>query len=96
MDRLSGSDFYYWQPLRYAFDALMANEFHTINASCSSLVPSGPGYEGAAIANQVCATVGSVPGQVKVNGNSFLELSFGYRYDHLPRVSILCSLAPFP
>ncbi|KZS99630.1 P-loop containing nucleoside triphosphate hydrolase protein [Laetiporus sulphureus 93-53] len=32
-------------PLKYGFEALMVNEFHTVSGECASLVPSGPGYE---------------------------------------------------
>lgn len=66
----------------------MVNEFHGINAECSSLVPQGPGYEGITLANQACTTVGSIPGQELVNGNRYVELSFNYSYSHLWRVSI--------
>ncbi|KAL0952258.1 hypothetical protein HGRIS_006548 [Hohenbuehelia grisea] len=60
----------------------------SLNGRCSTLVPSGPvGYENVALANQVCTTVGSMPGQDNIDGNRFLDLSFGYRYSHLWRVS---------
>ncbi|KAG5644210.1 hypothetical protein DXG03_008873 [Asterophora parasitica] len=61
----------------------MANEFHTLNGQCSSLVPSGPGYEGVSLDNQVCATVGAIQGQDFVNGNRFIKLSYGYSYSHV-------------
>ncbi len=70
----------------------MVNEFHTINAQCSALVPQGPGYEGISLANQVCTTVGSVPGSSTVNGNNYVLLSYNYTYSHLWRVST----HPFP
>lgn len=85
----------FYQPVRYAFEAIITNEFHTLDGKCSSLVPQGPGYEGVALANQVCTTVGSQPGQSTVNGNRFVELSYGYSYSNLWRVSpsltLICS-----
>jgi ATP-binding cassette, subfamily G (WHITE), member 2, SNQ2 len=54
----------------------MGNEFSTLVGTCSSLVPSGLGYENVSIQNQVCTTMGSLPGQVQVNGNAFLMASF--------------------
>lgn len=66
------------QPLRYGFEGVMANEFHTLKGSCASLVPQGPGYENITLANQVCATVGSVAGQDFVDGNTFIAISYGY------------------
>lgn len=65
----------------------MANEFRTLNGVCDSLVPQGPSYANITIANQVCATVGAVPGQLSVQGSRFISLSFGYTYSHLWRVS---------
>ena len=65
----------------------MANEFHTLDGPCSSLVPSGPGYEGVAASNQACTVVGSQPGQTRVNGLTYIGLSFEYYYYHLWRVS---------
>ncbi|TFK38227.1 pleiotropic drug resistance ABC transporter [Crucibulum laeve] len=72
-------------PLRYGFEAVLANEFHTLQGSCASIVPQGPGYENISIDNQVCSTVGSLPGQNFVNGNRFLQLSYGYSYSNLWR-----------
>jgi ATP-binding cassette subfamily G (WHITE) protein 2 (SNQ2) len=71
--------------LRYGFESLMANEFHTLNGTCSSLAPSGPGYENITLVNQVCTTVGSVAGQDHVDGNRFLAISYGYYYSNLWR-----------
>ncbi|KAJ7126742.1 ABC-2 type transporter-domain-containing protein [Mycena epipterygia] len=70
----------YVNPLRYGFEAVMANEFHTLKATCSSLVPQGPGYENVSLSNQVCATVGAVAGQNFVDGNRFIALNYGYSY----------------
>ncbi|KAF6758018.1 pleiotropic drug resistance ABC transporter [Ephemerocybe angulata] len=70
----------YINPVRWAFDGLMTNEFSTLDGICSNLVPSGPGYEGVSLANQVCPVVGGQPGQDRVNGNTYLALS--YRYYH--------------
>ncbi|KAF8497411.1 ABC-2 type transporter-domain-containing protein [Russula emetica] len=72
-------------PIRYGFEGLISNEFHTLNGSCSNLVPSGNGYENVVLANQVCATVGAIAGQPNVDGNRFIEISFDYSYSHLWR-----------
>jgi ABC-type multidrug transport system permease subunit len=61
----------------------MTNEFHTLRGTCSSLVPSGPGYEGVSLQNQVCTTLGAVTGQDSVDGNVYVGLSFGYSFSHL-------------
>ncbi|KAF8069190.1 pleiotropic drug resistance ABC transporter [Lyophyllum atratum] len=73
----------YVNPLRYGFEAVVANEFHTLNGKCSSLVPQGPGYENVSLANQVCSTVGAVLGQDTVDGNRFIQLSYDYAYSNV-------------
>ncbi|KAF5387203.1 hypothetical protein D9757_006886 [Collybiopsis confluens] len=75
----------YINPLRYGFEGVLTNEFHTLDGSCASLVPSGSGYENVSLANQVCTTVGSVPGQATVNGNDFVQLAYTYSYSHVWR-----------
>ncbi|OAX36457.1 pleiotropic drug resistance ABC transporter [Rhizopogon vinicolor AM-OR11-026] len=82
----------YINPVRYGFEALLMNEFHNLNATCSLLVPSGPGYQNASLANQVCATVGAQPGQSYVDGNLFANLSFEYYYSNLwKNFGIICA-----
>ncbi|EJD01729.1 uncharacterized protein FOMMEDRAFT_126887 [Fomitiporia mediterranea MF3/22] len=68
----------YISPVRYGFEAILTNEFFTLNGTCATLVPSGPGYENVSLANQVCTTVGSIQGQQTVDGNRFVQLSYGY------------------
>ena len=80
---------FYEQPIRYAFEAIMTNEFHTLDGECSTLVPSGSGYEGISLANQVCTVLGSQPGQSTVSGSAYLGLSFGYFFGNLWRVRVL-------
>jgi ATP-binding cassette subfamily G (WHITE) protein 2 (SNQ2) len=73
----------YLNPLRYGFEAILTNEFHTLNATCTTLIPQGPGYENISLANQVCTTVGSLPGMITVDGNRFVNMSYGYSYSNL-------------
>ncbi|KAL7268661.1 hypothetical protein RUND412_008706 [Rhizina undulata] len=76
----------YINPLSYAFEALMTNEFHNLHAPCSSLVPSGLGYTGVvSIENQVCAVTGSVTGQSYVLGDDYLAASYDYHFSHMWR-----------
>jgi ABC-type multidrug transport system ATPase subunit/ABC-type multidrug transport system permease subunit len=82
----------YIQPLSYAFENLMANEFHGAMAVCTALVPSGPGFQNAAPSNQVCAVTGAKPGQRFVNGDDYIQASFGYYHSHVGRnIGILCA-----
>lgn len=66
----------------------MSNEFRTLQGTCSSLVPQGPGYENITLANQVCTVVGSVPGEPFVQGSQFILASYGYSYSRTWVVSL--------
>ncbi|KAF8877242.1 pleiotropic drug resistance ABC transporter [Gymnopilus junonius] len=66
----------------FIFESILTNEFRTLNGVCSNLVPQGPGYENVTLANQVCTTVGSQPGEAFVDGNRFVQLSYGFKYSH--------------
>ncbi|KAJ8595721.1 hypothetical protein M405DRAFT_806639 [Rhizopogon salebrosus TDB-379] len=82
----------YLNPLGFGFESLMMNEFHTLNGTCSILVPQGPGYENVSLANQVCTTVGALPGIPSVDGNTFAYLSYDYKYSDLWRnYGIICA-----
>lgn len=73
----------------------MTNEFRTLNAECSNLVPQGPGYENITLDNQVCAVVGAIPGETTVNGLRYLKLSYNYEWTHMWRVRKLPSTTPY-
>lgn len=72
----------YINPVRYGFEALMSNEFRTLDGACSTLVPQGPGYENVTLENQVCTAIGSLPAQAFVNGRRFLELSYDFDWSN--------------
>ncbi|KAG1782156.1 P-loop containing nucleoside triphosphate hydrolase protein [Suillus placidus] len=79
-------------PLWWAFGGLVVNEFHTLDGVCSTLVPQGLGYENVSLVNQVCTTVGSQPGQVLVDGNIYVALTFDFWYSQLWRnFGVLCA-----
>ncbi|KAG1745100.1 ABC-2 type transporter-domain-containing protein [Suillus paluster] len=78
-------------PLWWGLGGLVVNEFHTLDGVCSTLVPQGPGYANVSLANQVCTTVGSQPGQLLVDGNIYVELTFDFWYGHLWRnFAVMC------
>ena len=66
----------------------MTNEFHTLDGDCSKFVPSGPGYEGISVVNQVCAVLGSQRAQATVSGSAYVDMSFGYQFRNLWRVRV--------
>ncbi|RCK66698.1 Protein SNQ2 [Candida viswanathii] len=77
----------YINPVLYAFEAVIASEFHNRKMKCTSeyLTPSGPGYENLGPGEQVCAFTGSVPGQDWVSGDKYLTVSYTYKFIHVWR-----------
>ncbi|KAK6845835.1 hypothetical protein PG987_001023 [Apiospora arundinis] len=79
----------YLDPLAYAFEALMANEFHGRQFTCDDKlyvpapVPDTP-YANPNLSplNRVCNSVGSVAGQNFVDGDAYLAKSFRYYYSN--------------
>ncbi|CAR28015.1 ZYRO0D11836p [Zygosaccharomyces rouxii] len=73
---------WYINPLSYLFEALMVNEFHDRNFSCTSFIPMGPGYQSVSGTQRVCAAVGAEPGQDYVLGDNYIKQSYGYENKH--------------
>ncbi|KAI5860920.1 ABC-2 type transporter-domain-containing protein [Durotheca rogersii] len=76
----------YIDPLGYAFEALMANEFHGREFPCTGFVPNPlvPGYGFADVGpnNRACSSPGSVPGRDTVNGDAYINSAFRYYYEN--------------
>lgn len=72
-------------PSPYALEALMTNEFETLQLHCDSdeLVPSGPSFQ--QLAYQGCPLPGAAPGETTTSGSLYLREIYGYEYDHLWR-----------
>ncbi|KAF3388146.1 ABC transporter G family member 19 [Talaromyces pinophilus] len=75
---------FYVNPISYAYEAVLANEFANREMDCdpSMLVPSGPGVVPG---HQSCALTGSSVDQTRVSGAAYLETSFGFTRHHLWR-----------
>lgn len=86
----------FFQPFKYGFESLMANEFRDLNGTCANVIPHGPTYTNISIENKVCAVVGAIPGETHVQGARFIKLSLGYTYSHLWRVSRCLPLNAVP
>lgn len=71
-------------PLQYAFEAIMSNEFYDLNLQCvsPSIFPDGPSAQPG---NQVCAIQGSTPNQLVVQGSNYIQTAFTYTRSHLWR-----------
>ncbi|KAF8459891.1 putative ABC transporter [Kalaharituber pfeilii] len=81
----------YINPIGYAFESLMVNEFSGQEYPCTSYIPSNvdgmfPAYDvPATSASHVCSTVGSIPGKETVRGDDFIGLSYSYSKSHMWR-----------
>ncbi|KAI0469153.1 ABC-2 type transporter-domain-containing protein [Xylaria cf. heliscus] len=71
----------YVDPLAYAFESLLVNEFSGRQFRCTEIVPSpifGAEYQNVQPMNHVCSAIGSVPGSSTVDGDRYLREAFGY------------------
>ncbi|KAK0199278.1 AtrD, ABC-transporter [Desarmillaria ectypa] len=75
----------YIDPIAYAFESLMVNEFDGQRYPCSVYVPSGPSYSDVGPTNHICSTTGSEVGSSFALGTRYLEETFKYRRSHLWR-----------
>lgn len=71
-------------PVQYAFEGLMANEFHNLDIKCEQpyIVPDGPN---ASSSHQSCAIQGSSPDSLVVHGSDYIKAAFTYSRSHLWR-----------
>ncbi|KZF23845.1 putative ABC transporter [Xylona heveae TC161] len=75
----------YLDPIAYAFESLMVNEFHHRRFPCAQFIPSMGPYDHVGALNHVCSTTGSVPGQGFVEGDAYINTSFKYYRKNLWR-----------
>lgn len=75
----------YWiDPIAYAFEALVVNEFHNRDYTCDEFIPRNDveGYADIPSANRVCSAVGAIEGQSAVNGDRYAEMNFDYKWEN--------------
>ncbi|KOS17377.1 ABC transporter CDR4 [Escovopsis weberi] len=72
----------YLNPLAYAFEALIVNEFHGRKYRCDTFVPSKmfAEYKNVDPANQVCDSIGAVQGQDYIDGSVYVSSAFSYEW----------------
>ncbi|KUL89663.1 hypothetical protein ZTR_00514 [Talaromyces verruculosus] len=75
----------YINPIAYAFESLMVNEFADRKWDCSSFVPAGPTYNNLPAQSFICQANGAVTGQDFVQGNDYLAATYQYSRSHLWR-----------
>ncbi|CZR68838.1 probable ABC1 transport protein [Phialocephala subalpina] len=72
----------YINPLSYAFEALLVNQAHGVNYTCTELVPP---YQGLTGDTFICQVPGAVVGQTYVVGDAWFETNYNYSYLHVWR-----------
>ncbi|KAJ7136060.1 ABC-2 type transporter-domain-containing protein [Mycena epipterygia] len=75
----------YINPVGYAFEALMVNEFVGREFPCGTFIPAGPTYANVSNANRICSTTGAQAGKDFVLGTDYVGTSFSYSHSHLWR-----------
>ncbi|KAI2084684.1 Multidrug resistance protein [Ophidiomyces ophidiicola] len=75
----------YINPIQYAFESLMINEFHDRRFPCATYVPMGPAYPNVAGDSVICGATGARPGENFVDGDAFLNITYKYFASHLWR-----------
>jgi ABC-type multidrug transport system permease subunit len=75
----------YLNPIAYAFESLMVNEFHDRRFPCTVYVPMGAGYQNATCLERICSSKGAQAGASFVDGDAYINTSFDYYASHLWR-----------
>ncbi|KAJ6631165.1 ABC transporter CDR4 [Mycena sp. CBHHK59/15] len=75
----------YINPVGYAFEALMINEFVGRTYPCGTFIPAGPAYANVSSSNKICSSTGAKAGANFVLGTDYVATSFEYVHSHLWR-----------
>lgn len=77
--------FAYIDPISYAFESLMINEFADRQFPCSTFVPEGSKYVNVGPQERQCTVVGAEQGSFTVDGANYIAKSFQYYPEHMWR-----------
>ncbi len=75
----------YLNPLSYAFESIMANEFSHRDFPCAQFIPAGPQYLNSSSDQRTCSVAGALPGQSYITGDLYISQRYDYLYSHLWR-----------
>ncbi|KAL3421387.1 ABC transporter CDR4-like protein 3 [Phlyctema vagabunda] len=73
---------YYLDPLSYAFESLMVNEFSGRSYQCVEFVPAGIAYAASVGEEVVCSAVGAKAGLNFVSGDDYINSAFEYKHEN--------------
>ncbi|CAG79546.2 ABC-2 type transporter-domain-containing protein [Yarrowia lipolytica] len=86
----------YLNPVAYAFEAVMVNEFRNRRFPCGLYVPSRSFYNSVPAESKSCVAIGAKLGQDYVDGSVFISTAYKYETGHLWRnLGILWAFAGF-
>ncbi|KAI9158139.1 ABC multidrug transporter A-2 [Paramyrothecium foliicola] len=77
--------FRFVNPISYAYESLMINEFRNRNFQCVSMVPAASWSSRTPTLHQTCAVVGAISGQTFVRGEAYLIEKYTYVSSHIWR-----------
>ncbi|KAI1770956.1 ABC-2 type transporter-domain-containing protein [Hypoxylon cercidicola] len=72
-------------PISYAYESLMINEFQNRQFPCLQPVPFGLSYARTDLAYKICPVVGAAPGKTYIEGSRYLSEKYTYIPSHLWR-----------
>ncbi|KAE8313894.1 ABC-2 type transporter-domain-containing protein [Aspergillus transmontanensis] len=73
---------HYLNPIYYAFEMLIANEFHGRDFICSQFIPAYPSLSGNSF---VCSSPGAKAGQRAISGDDYIQVNYQYSWGHVWR-----------
>ena len=73
---------HYLNPIFYAYEMLIANEFHGHEYICSQFIPA---YDNLSGNSFVCSSPGSKAGERKILGDDYIQVNYQYSYGHVWR-----------
>lgn len=66
----------YLNPIYFALESLLINEFQGRQFQCTEIVPAGPGYADTTGTSQSCVALGSEPGSLEVSGTRYIQVMY--------------------
>jgi hypothetical protein len=75
----------YIDPIAYAYESLVINEFSGRTFPCAVLIPSGPMYDDVDTSSQTCQVAGAAPRELFIDGSLYIRAVYNYTKSHLWR-----------
>lgn len=83
----------YINPIAYAFEAIVANEFTSRQFPCTQYVPAYPDAEPL---QRTCSVAGADLGADFVDGDFYIDANYGYSKSHIWRFVVFLRILQKP